>query len=114
VYLDKVPSLEIARQACARIPAPVLPSYSGPQPVPSLAEWAVAGAAAVSYAGLTTRVAVQAVWEFLHDFSEQGPEAQVAWTERARASRWGDGFAKLAAMASPDDLRTAEDRYLPE
>jgi 2-methylisocitrate lyase-like PEP mutase family enzyme len=113
VYLDKVPSLDAARLACSRIPAPVLPSYSGPRPVPPLTQWAEIGAAAVSYAGLTTRVAVQAVWDFLHDFREQGPIAQAEWTERARASRWGDGLDRMTALAVGDDLHQAEHRYLP-
>jgi 2-methylisocitrate lyase-like PEP mutase family enzyme len=113
IYLDRVPSRDAARDVCRRIPCPVLPSYSGPAPIPTFAEWTEIGAAVMTYAGSTTRVAVQAVWEFLHELRERGIEAQAEWNERARASRWGDGSEQMSKLTADDPLRAAS-RFLPE
>lgn len=113
IYLDNVRTRDAAREVCRRIPCPVLPSYSGPPPAPSFAEWTEMGAAVVSNAGSTTRVAVQAVWEFLHELRDQGPVAQTEWNDRARASRWGDASVQMSKATAGDELRTAE-RFLPD
>jgi 2-methylisocitrate lyase-like PEP mutase family enzyme len=113
IYLDNVRTRDAVREVCQRIPCPVLPSYSGPPPLPSFAEWTELGAAVVSNAGSTTRVAVQAVWEFLHELHERGPVVYAEWNDRARAGRWGDASAQMSKATAGDDLRAAE-RFLPD
>lgn len=107
VFINAVATREQIREACVRIPGPVIHNYMGPPPPPSLEEWQDLGAAAVIFPLLTTSAGLQATWDLLHDFWERGVVAQTEAGQRARESRWG-----LASLNDLLDLRGGE--YLHE
>jgi 2-methylisocitrate lyase-like PEP mutase family enzyme len=113
VWINTVQSAEEVREACQRIPGPVIPLFGGPPPVPSLTDYQAMGAGAVLFPGLTTSVGLQAVWDHLNDFKARGVEAQREWATRGRESVYGAvGFADFVTP-SPDEILDFEQRYLP-
>jgi 2-methylisocitrate lyase-like PEP mutase family enzyme len=114
VWINTVQSAEEAREACRRIPGPVIPLFGGPPPAPSLAGYQDMGAAAVLFPGLTTSVGLQATWEHLNDFKARGVDAQREWAERGRESSYGAvGFADFVTP-NLDEVTELEQRYLTE
>lgn len=113
IWLNTVQSREEVREACRRIPGPVIPLYGGPSPSPTLEEWQELGAAAVLYPALTTSVGLQATWEFLNDFKQRDVAAQRDWAERARSSPAGPVDREGLLALSPDEIRELEAQLLP-
>jgi 2-methylisocitrate lyase-like PEP mutase family enzyme len=111
VWINTLQSREQIAEACRRIPAPVLPAYGGPPPAPTLEEWQALGAAVALYPALTTSVALQATWDFLHDFKERGTVALKDAAARARSSRWG--VADRGKLVGTDGIKELEERFLP-
>jgi 2-methylisocitrate lyase-like PEP mutase family enzyme len=114
IWVNTLRSREEIREACRRIPVPVIPPYYGPQPSPTLEEFQALGAAAVLFPSLTTAVGLQAIWEFLHDFKEQGTAAIEEWGRRAQASRWGALKRNSAPLLDIDKIRELEEKYIPQ
>ncbi len=114
IWLNNVLSREQAREACEKIPAPVIPHYGGEPPAPTADEWRQIGAAGVLYPAMTTSIGLQAVWEFLNDFKERGQAAQAEWSARGRQSKWGSASRQNGLALSLDLIRQLEDQYLPK
>ena len=62
IWVNTLQSREEIREACRRIPAPVIAPYYGPRPSPTFEEFQDLGAAAVLYPSLTTANGLQATW----------------------------------------------------
>lgn len=114
IWLNNVQTREQAREACERIPGPVIPHYGGEPPPPNHEEWRQIGAAGVLYPAMTTSVGLQTVWEFLNDFKERGRAAQEEWSARSRQSKWGSVGRESSLAMSLDLIRQLEDAYLPQ
>jgi 2-methylisocitrate lyase-like PEP mutase family enzyme len=114
VWVNTLRSREEIREACRRIPAPVIPPYYGPAPSPTLEEFHSLGAAAVLFPSLTTAVGLQAIWDFLHEFKEQGTATIEEWGRRAQASRWGALKRNSAPLLDIDKIRELEEKYIPQ
>ena len=54
---------------------------------------------------------LQASWDFLHDFREQGTEAIDRFLASAAQSRWG--AASNGGILGAQRIREMEDKYLP-
>jgi 2-methylisocitrate lyase-like PEP mutase family enzyme len=111
VWINTLQSRDQIAEACRRIPAPVLPAYGGPPPAPTLDEWQALGAAVALYPALTTSVALQATWDFLHEFKERGTAALAEAAARARSSRWG--VADRGKLVGTEGIKELEERFLP-
>ena len=114
VWINTVETKEQMREACERIPAPVIPHYGGPPPGPTTGEMQDLGAAAMLFPGLTTGVGFQATWEFMNDFKARGVEAQRDWGRRVTEGRWGRADYHDLLKPSPDEILDLETRYLPQ
>jgi 2-methylisocitrate lyase-like PEP mutase family enzyme len=111
IWLNSIPSLDMAKEALERIPHPVMPSYAGAGPSGSFQDWQEWGAAALVFPALTTSAGLQATWELLSDFKERGRAAQAEASSRARSSHAGPiAFNELTDEKGVPDL---EARYLP-
>ena len=112
VWINTLQSREQIAEACRRIPAPVLPAYGGPRPSPTLDEWQALGASVALFPALTTSSALQTTWDLLHDFKERGTAALEDAGARAASSRWGP--VHRAQLIGDDEIKTLEERYLPD
>jgi len=107
-------SREEIREACRRIPAPVIAPYYGPRPSPTFEEFQDLGAAAVLYPSLTTANGLQATWEVLHEFKERGPVVLDEWNKKAQSSRWGMVPRTQDPILPAEKIRKLEDEFIPK
>jgi len=114
IWVNGLKTREEIAEACERIPGPVVGSYYGAPPAPTLQELESMGVAGVLFPSLTTAVGLQAIWEFLNDFKEQGPAALETWSARAKASRWGVLKRNSSPLLDLDKILAMEDEYLPK
>ena len=114
IWLNTIQAVDEVKDAIARIPGPVMPTYGGPAPGPTLQELEEWGAAVSVFPGMTTSVGLQATWEFLNDFMERGQVAADERRDQARASKWG--AVRFADFVRPNAERVkgVEDQYLPK
>jgi len=113
VFPEGLQSWEEIKEACRRIPGPVLPLIHTPpvEPHPSLEEQERAGMAAAFYPGFTNMAGNQASWEFMNDFKERGTAAMDELRERSGKSKWGP--ISPGVMDLPR-VRALEEKYLPK
>ncbi|OGQ79037.1 MAG: hypothetical protein A3F90_07260 [Deltaproteobacteria bacterium RIFCSPLOWO2_12_FULL_60_19] len=114
VWVNTLRSREEIKEACRRIPAPVIAPYYGPPPSPSLEEFQNLGAAAVLFPSLTTAHGLQATWDLMHDFKERGPAALEEWNKRAQESRWGVVPRAGEPLLDTSKIRKLEETFIPE
>ena len=112
VFPEGLQSWEEIKEACRRIPGPVLPLiHTVIQPHPTLEEQEAAGCAGAFYPSLTTQAALQASWEFLSDFRERGTKALEDLRERASKSKVG--AVDNNRVTNLLRIREMEEKYLP-
>jgi 2-methylisocitrate lyase-like PEP mutase family enzyme len=112
LFPEGLQSWDEIKEACQRLPGPVLPLiHPVVQPHPSLEDQESAGCTGAFYPGLTTMAGLQASWDFLNDFKERGTVALQEFRERAERSKWGaidnNRITKLPRV------REMEEKYLP-
>ena len=112
IWVNSMHSRDEIREVCRRIPAPVMCSYYGDPPTPSVAEWADLGVAVAIFPACAASAASQAAWEFLHEMKEQGPGALDTLRERARSNRWGP--VRQSELLGEPAIREMEAEFLPE
>ncbi|MDE3076294.1 MAG: isocitrate lyase/PEP mutase family protein [Chloroflexota bacterium] len=112
VWLNSVQSREHIQEACARIPAPVLPLWGGGQPAPTLEEYQALGARIALFPVIAASAALQAAWEVLNDFKQRGVAALDDWGRRSSANPWGP--IPRDRLLNSALVRELEDRYLPQ
>jgi 2-methylisocitrate lyase-like PEP mutase family enzyme len=112
VWLNSVETREDMREACAKIPAPVLPLWGGAQPAPTLDEYQALGARIALFPTIAATAGLQASWDVLNDFKQRGLAALDDYGRRAHSSPWGTpGQAGLV----PNGLvRQIENDFIPE
>ena len=114
VFPEGLQTWEEVQEACRRIPGPVLPLLHPTviQPFPSLEAQEAAGCAAAFFPSLTTMAALQASWDFLHDFKARGTQALDEFRERAAQSPWGEITNNQVTKLRR--IREMEEKYLPQ
>lgn len=114
IWVNTLRSREEIKEACRRIPAPVIAPYYGPPPSPTFEEFQNLGAAAVLYPSLTTAHGLQATWELMHEFKERGPAALEEWNRQAQASRWGVVPRAREPLLDTEKIRKLEETFIPD
>ena len=112
IWLNNVENREQLREACARIPAPVLPLWGGPPPAPNIEELAELGARIALYPTIAASAAFQGAWEILNDLKRRGTVAMADMANRYRANPWGP--AALADLTNAKLVRELEEQFIPE
>lgn len=113
VFPEGLQTWEEVQEACRRIPGPVLPLLHPTviQPFPSLEAQEAVGCAAAFFPSLTTMAALQASWDFLHDFQARGTQALDDFREQAAQSPWGE--VSNNRVTKLRRVREMEEKYLP-
>ncbi len=111
VWMNSMNTREEISEVCRRVPAPVMTSYYGQPPTPSLDEWRSLGVAAAIFPACAASVAAQASWDFLHELKDRGPAALDLFREAVRHSRWG--AADRDAALGEDAIRRLEASFMP-
>ena len=114
IWVNTLRSREEIKEACQRIPVPVIAPYYGPPPSPTLEEFQDLGAAAVLFPSLTTAHGFQATWDLMHEFKERCPAAVEEWNRRAQASRWGVVLRVTEPLIEINKIRKLEETFIPE
>lgn len=111
VWVNSIRTRDEIREVCRRVPGPVMVSYYGEPPTPTLEEWRDLGPAAVIFPARVVSAAAQTAWDFLNDLKADGPAAIDAWRVRTRSGRWGalDGDTLLGDPR----VREIETKFLP-
>jgi 2-methylisocitrate lyase-like PEP mutase family enzyme len=112
IWMNSMHTRDEIREVCRRVSAPIMCSYYGEPPTPSLDEWRELGVAVAIFPACAASAASQAAWEFLHDMKNQGPAALDAFRTQARSSRWGP--VRQAEILGEPGIRELEARFLPE
>jgi 2-methylisocitrate lyase-like PEP mutase family enzyme len=114
IWLNTVQSTDEVAKAIERIPGPVMPTYGGPPPGPTLEQLREWGAAAAIFPGMTSSAGLQQTWDLLNDLRERG---QAALDERrvpATPSKWGSVRFDSFVSPSPQRVKDIEAAYLPD
>ncbi len=113
IWLNNVTTRDECREACARIPAPVLPLFGGnKEPTPNTEELRSLGARIALYPTIAASVAVQAAWQILNELKERGSPAIEDWAKQFRASKWG--AASTAELLNAGLVRKLEEQFIPD
>jgi 2-methylisocitrate lyase-like PEP mutase family enzyme len=114
IWVNTLQSADEIREACRRIPAPVIAPYYGPPPSPTFEEFQNLGAAAILYPSLTTANGLQATWELMHEFKARGPIVLEEWNKRAAASQWGVVPRTKEPLLEAEKIRKIEEMFIPQ
>jgi 2,3-dimethylmalate lyase len=112
VWLNSVQSRDDLRRACAEIPGPVLTIWGGPEPAPTLEEFAACGVRIALYPTLAATFGLQAAWELLSDFKARGTRALDDATARILANPYGR--PDMRELLQSGVIKSVEDAYLPD
>jgi len=112
VWLNSIRSLEQVTQACAQLPVPMLASWGGPKPTPSLEEFERRGLRILLHPTIAASAGMQAAWQLLHDMKARGSQAVNEWAEGV--ARHPAGAADLKKLFNANKIREIEERCLPE
>jgi 2-methylisocitrate lyase-like PEP mutase family enzyme len=112
VWLNSIESREQVKEACARIPAPVLTIWGGPEPAPTPEEYEKLGLRIVLYPVLAATAGMQAAWQLFNDLKQRGKPAIDDWADSVRASRFG--AVQLKTLVNSAKVREIEDNFLPD
>ena len=112
IWLNNVTTRDELREACERIPAPVLPLWGGPLPGPNTEELRALGARIALYPTIAATVAVQAAWQILNDLKSRGSLAIDDWAKQFRTSPWG--AATQSKLVNAGLVRALEERFIPD
>jgi len=114
VWINNVKEIDHIAEACRRIPAPVIPLYSGSQPQPSLEQLRDAGAAVGIFPSLTSSSGIQPTWDLLHDFKERGVAALLEHRAAERTSTWGPVRSDDFTYISHETAKAIEEAFIPK
>ena len=113
IWLNNVQEKSQIKEAAKRIPGPVMPTFGGAPPAPSLQELENWGISAAIFPAMTTSVGLQATWEFLNDFKERGLVAADERNAQTRMNKWGS--VRFSNFSTPNAgmVKRIEDDYVP-
>ncbi len=106
IWLNTVQSIDEVALAIEKIPGPVMVSYGGPQPGPTLDQMQQFGACAAIFPGMTSSVGLQDAWDLLNDLRERGQPALDDRRGPATESKWGR--VRFDTFVSPSQARVKE------
>ena len=112
VWLNSIRTLEQVREACAKLPVPMLASWGGPKPTPSLAEFERRGLRILLHPTIAASAGMQAAWQMLNDMQARGSQAIDDWA--AAVAAHPAGAADLKKIFNADKIREIEEFCLPE
>jgi len=112
VWLNSIRTLEQVAEACAKIPVPMLASWGGPRPTPSLEEFERRGLRILLHPTIAASAGMQAAWQMLHDMQARGSQAIDDWA--AGVASHPAGSADLKKLFNADKIREIEELCLPE
>jgi 2-methylisocitrate lyase-like PEP mutase family enzyme len=113
IWLNTVQTIDEVAEAIERIPGPVMPSYGGPQPGPTLDQLQAWGAAAAIFPGMTSSMGLQQTWDLLNDLRERGQAALDDRRGQPAESKWGRVRFDTFVRPSPDRVKEIEAAFLP-
>jgi 2,3-dimethylmalate lyase len=113
VWLNTVQTIDEVALACERIPGPVMPTYGGPPPGPTLDQLQEFGAAAAIFPGMTSSMGLQQTWDLLNDLRERGQAALDQRRAPDAESKWGRVRFDTFVSPSPDHVKRIEASFLP-
>jgi 2-methylisocitrate lyase-like PEP mutase family enzyme len=113
IWLNTVQSPEQVAEAIELIPGPVMPTYGGPQPGPTLDQLQAWGAAAAIFPGMTSSSGLQQTWDLLNDLRERGQPALDDRRAPAQPSKWGNVRFDTFVSPSPQRVKDLEAAFLP-
>ena len=112
VWLNSIESREQVKEACERIPAPVLTIWGGPEPAPTPEEYEMLGLRIVLYPVIGATAGMQAAWQLFNDLKQRGKPALDDWAAGVRASPYG--AVQLKTVVNSGKVREIEDAFLPD
>ena len=112
VWLNSIESREQVKEACDRIPAPVLAIWGGPDPAPTPEEYEKLGLRIILYPVLAATAGMQAAWHLFNDLKRRGKPAIDDWAAGVKASKYGS--VDLKTVVKSAKVREIEDSCLPE
>ena len=112
VWLNSIRTLDQIAQAARRSPVPLLCSWGGPKPTPSLAEFEQRGLRILLHPTIAASAGMQAAWQLLHDMKARGSQAINEWAEGV--ANHPAGAADLKKLLNADKIREIEELCLPE
>ncbi len=114
VWLNNVQEPDQVRIANERIPGPVMPTYGGPAPGPTLDQLQSWGIAAAIFPGMTSSLGLQATWDLLNDLKERGQAALDDRRVPQAESKWGRIRFDSFVSPSHERVKQIEAAYLTE
>ncbi|HLG74416.1 MAG TPA: isocitrate lyase/PEP mutase family protein [Chloroflexota bacterium] len=111
VWMNSMHTRDEIREVCKRVPGPIVCSYYGEPPTPSVDEWRDLGVAVAIFPACAASAAGQAAWDFLHELRADGPAALDALRARSRASAWGP--ARQSDLLGEPGIRELEAEFMP-
>jgi len=113
VWLNSVETREQISRAAKEIPAPLLVIWGGGhEPAPQPAEYEELGARIALYPTFCSTYGIQAVWQILNEFRENGPNALAEHSAAMRKSKWG--LIDPKKLIGADRIPELEARFLPK
>ena len=106
IWLNNVQTIDQVAEAIEKIPGPVMPTYGGPQPGPTLDQLQQFGASAAIFPGMTSSMGLQQTWDLLNDLRERGQPALDDRRAPAAESKWGR--VRFDTFVSPSLERVTE------
>ena len=114
IWLNTVQSPDEVAEAIRRIPGPVMPTYGGPQPGPTLDDLQQMGAAAAIFPGMTSSAGLQQTWDLLNDLRERGQPALDDRRAPAVESKWGRVRFDTFVSPTHERVKDIEAAFLAE
>jgi 2-methylisocitrate lyase-like PEP mutase family enzyme len=112
VWLNTIGTLDQVQEAAKRSPVPLLASWGGPKPTPSLEEFERRGLRILLHPTIAASAGMQAAWQLLHDMKARGSLAIDDWA--AGVANHPAGRADLKEMFNAGKIREIEELCLPE
>jgi 2-methylisocitrate lyase-like PEP mutase family enzyme len=112
IWLNNVQTIDEMALAAERIPGPVMPTYGGPAPRPTLDQLQSFGIAASIFPGMTSSLGLQETWDLLNDLKERGQAALDARQAPASPGKWGRVRFDSFVTPGHDEVKQIEARFL--
>ena len=114
IWLNNVHSIDEISIAARRIPGPVMPTYGGPQPGPTLQQLEDMGVAAAIFPAMTSSMGLQATWDLLNDLAERGQAALDERRAPQTEGKWGRVRFDTFVTPSQDRVKEIEAQFLTD
>ena len=110
VWLNSIETRDQVREACRKIPAPVLGIWAGHDQSPTIEEFGEMGLRIILYPTMTSNAGLQAAWQLLNGLREKGNAALTEWAQAADSGPWKRPDRR--ALLNTAEIRAIEDKFL--